>query len=71
MTTPQVPQMPSRQSWSKAIGSSPFSIRPSLTTSSISRKDMSSLTSVASYVTKPPFAFASFWRQTLRVIVHL
>ena len=48
MTKPQVPQMPSRQSWSKAIGSSPFSASPSLTTSSISRKDMSGLTSAAS-----------------------
>ena len=33
----QVPQMPSRQSWSKAMGSSPLAIRPSFTTSSISR----------------------------------
>ncbi len=48
ITTPQVPQMPSRQSWSNAIGSSPFPIRPSLTTSSISRNDISSLTSDAS-----------------------
>ena len=40
----QVPQMPSRQSWSNAIGSSPFSVSCSLTTSSISRKDMSGLT---------------------------
>ncbi len=48
MTTPQVPQMPSRQSWSKAMGSSPFSMRPSLTTSSISRNDMSALMSLAS-----------------------
>ena len=38
---PQVPQMPSRQSESNAIGSSPFAISPSLTTSSISRNDMS------------------------------
>ena len=44
ITMPQVPQMPSRQSWSKAIGSSPFSVSSSLTTSSISRKDMSGLT---------------------------
>ena len=40
----QVPQMPSRQSWSNAIGSSPFWVSSSLTTSSISRKDMSGLT---------------------------
>ena len=39
----QVPQMPSRQSWSKVIGSSPSVTRRSLTTSSISRNDMSSL----------------------------
>jgi hypothetical protein len=38
---PHVPQMPSRQSWSKAIGSSPSAMRRSLTTSSISRNDMS------------------------------
>ena len=47
MTTPQVPQMPSRQSWSKAIGSSPFWMSSSFTTSSISRNDMSGLTSFA------------------------
>jgi hypothetical protein len=47
-TTPHVPQIPSRQSWSKAIGSSPFSIRPSFTTSSISRNDMSGEMPVAS-----------------------
>jgi hypothetical protein len=47
ITTPQVPQMPSRQSWSKAMGSSPLAISPSLTTSSISRKDMSGLMSAA------------------------
>ena len=44
----QVPQMPSRQSWSNAIGSSPFCTSCSFTTSSISRKDMSGLTSRAS-----------------------
>ena len=38
---PQVPQIPSRQSESKAIGSWPALISPSLTTSSISRNDMS------------------------------
>ena len=38
---PQVPQMPSRQSCSKAIGSSPSAISRSLTTSSISRNDIS------------------------------
>ena len=39
--TPQAPQMPSRQSESNAMGSSPLRISPSLTTSSISRNDMS------------------------------
>ena len=43
ITTPQVPQIPSRQSWSKAMGSSPSVMRRSFTTSSISRKDMSGL----------------------------
>ncbi len=45
---PHEPQMPSRQSWSKAMGASPLTIRRSLTTSSSSRKDMSGLTSGAS-----------------------
>ncbi len=36
-----MPQMPSRQSLSNAIGSSPLAMRSSLTTSSISRNDMS------------------------------
>jgi hypothetical protein len=35
------PQMPSRQSWSKAIGSPPVLVSVSLRTSSISRNDMS------------------------------
>jgi hypothetical protein len=43
----QVPQMPSRQSCAKAIGSSPFTVIPSFTTSSSSRKDMSGLTFAA------------------------
>ena len=38
-----VPQMPSRQSWSKVIGSSPCSLSCSLSRSSISRNDASSL----------------------------
>ena len=45
---PHVPQIPSRQSWSKAIGSSPARSSRSLTTSSISRNDMSGLMSCAS-----------------------
>ena len=44
MTSEQAPQIPSRQSWSKAIGSSPFSMSRSLTRSSISRKEESVLT---------------------------
>ena len=39
---PHMPQMPSRQSESKAIGSSSSPLSRSLSTSSISRKDMSS-----------------------------
>ena len=46
--SPQVPQMPSRQSWSKAIGSSSAALSFSLSTSSISRNDMSSETSSSS-----------------------
>ena len=38
-----VPQMPSRQSWSKTIASLPSLISCSLSTSSISRNDASSL----------------------------
>jgi len=38
---PHMPQMPSRQSLSNAIGSSPLEMSDSLSTSSISRKDMS------------------------------
>ena len=43
---PHMPQMPSRQSESNAIGSSPRALSCSLRTSSISRKDMSSEMSV-------------------------
>ena len=49
-----MPQMPSRQSESNAIGSSPFAISPSLTTSSISRNDMSGETSLGRVVDQPP-----------------
>jgi hypothetical protein len=44
--TPQVPQIPSRQSWSKATGSSPCITRRSLRTSSISRNDISGFDAV-------------------------
>ena len=47
ITRLQAPQMPSRQSWSNTMGSSPLCIRSSLTTSSISRKDISVLTPFA------------------------
>ena len=40
-----VPQMPSRQSWSKTIASLPSAISRSLSTSSSSRNDASSLIS--------------------------
>ena len=73
ITTPHVPQIPSRQSWSKAIGSSPFWISPSLTTSSISRNDMSGLTSFGLVGDEAArVASASFCRQTCRVrfILH-
>ena len=46
--TPHMPQMPSRQSWSKATGSRPSPMSRSLSRSSISRNDMSSLTSGSS-----------------------
>jgi hypothetical protein len=45
---PHEPQMPSRQSWSNAMGSVPSSMSRSFTTSSISRKDMCSLMPFAS-----------------------
>ena len=45
---PHMPQMPSRQSESNAIGSSPSALSFSLSTSSISRNDMSGETSSSS-----------------------
>ena len=42
ITMPHMPQMPSRQSWSNAMGSSPLTVRSSFNRSSISRNDMSS-----------------------------
>src|SRR3954468_22746666 len=61
------PQIPSRQSWSKAIGTSPRCISRSLTTSSISRKDISGLISAAWYSTKRPGAEGLGWRQMRKV----
>ena len=49
-----VPQIPSRQSWSNVIGSRPSLMSRSLTRSSISRNDISSLTSGASSTSKRP-----------------
>src|SRR5688500_11322284 len=64
---PQVPQIPSRQSLSKATGGRPSRVSRSLSTSSISRKDMCSETSGISWRSKAPGASAEGWRQTLRV----
>src|SRR5208337_288816 len=66
-TWPQVPQMPSRQSLSKAMGSRSVFTRPSLTTSSISRNDMSERMSRASYRSSLPLSLGPFWRQTYRI----
>src|SRR5882724_1303998 len=64
---PHDPQMPSRQSCSNANGSSPRTVRSSLRTSSISRKDMSEETSLTRYSTNCPGELASCWRQILNV----
>jgi hypothetical protein len=48
-TSPQVPQMPSRQSLSKATASSPFFVSCSFRTSSISRMDISGRMPSTSY----------------------
>src|SRR5438046_4306221 len=66
MTREQVPQMPSRQSESKAIGSSPRAMSSSLTTSSISRNAMSGRRFFASRDSKRPGVVEFFCRQTLR-----
>src|SRR5882757_10247623 len=67
MVQEQVPQMPSRQSWANAIGSSPLSVISSFTTSSSSRNDMSGFTFAAGYSTNLPGAAGPAWRQTRRV----
>src|SRR4051812_10223092 len=56
--------MPSRQSWSKAMGSRPWATSRSLTTSNISRNDISGLMSVASMSSNAPGASVPAWRQT-------
>ena len=58
------PQMPSRQSWSNAIGSRPSAISRSLTTSNISRNDISALMPRASISSNDPGASAPAWRHT-------
>src|SRR5690606_12024184 len=50
----QAPQIPSRQSWSKAIGSFPSLINCSFSTSIISRKDISDEISITLYVSNFP-----------------
>ena len=68
---PHEPQMPSRQSWSKAIGSSPLRSRRSFTTSSISRNDMSGLMSRRRVVDEArPALSRSAWRQTSQREIH-
>ena len=52
--SPHIPQMPSRQSLSNAMGSSPLAFSCSLRTSSISRKLMSGLMSWTLYTTISP-----------------
>src|SRR5690606_22871502 len=64
---PQDPQIPSRQSCSKAIGSWPSSVSRSFTRSSISRNDMCSEMSSAWYRTKRPAWLGPSCRQTCRV----
>src|SRR4051794_21014190 len=67
--SPHAPQMPSRQSESKATGSSPLPMSSSLRTSSISRNDMSSETSSSRYVAIAPGEALSAWRQILSPIL--
>src|SRR3569833_2081047 len=67
MTSAHMPQMPSRQSWSNATGSSPSRMSRSLSTSSISRNDMSGETSSSSYGTIRPLSPAFFCRQIFSV----
>src|SRR5215218_3313915 len=68
ITRPHWPQMPSRQSLSKAMGSSPRSVRPSFSTSSISRNDMCPETPLSWYETILPLAFRFGCRHTRTVI---
>src|SRR5437868_4508309 len=67
----QLPQMPSRQSWSNATGSSSCRISFSLSVSIISRNDMSGLTPSRAYVVIAPASVRVFCRQmwSVRFIV--
>lgn len=61
-----IPQMPSRQSWSNAIGSLFSATSCSFKMSNISRKELSGLTLSTVYFTKRPFSLLFFCVQTLR-----
>ena len=63
----QVPQMPSRQSWSNTTASSPLAMRRSLSTSSISKNEASSVIDSMTCVSKCPASFGPAWRHTLSV----
>src|SRR5690606_438187 len=67
MCSEQVPHIPSLQSLSKCTGSSPFSANSSLSTSNISKKDMSSEISPILYSLKPPLSLRSFCLQIFNV----
>ena len=62
-----VPQMPSRQSWSNTIASSPSSMRRSFKMSIISRDEASSVISSIVCVSNEPLVLGPSWRHTLRV----
>ena len=66
MTMLQVPQIPSRQSLSKATGSFPSAVRRLFTISSISRKEHSEGISLASISTNSPALSFDFCFQSLR-----
>ena len=68
MTTPHWPQMPSRQSESKATGSLPWAKSCSLSRSRTSRKLMCSSMSDIEYVSKYPLESRFFWRQILSLM---
>src|SRR5437667_10096530 len=70
-TRPHMPQIPSRQSESNAMASFPWRTSPSLTTSSISRKDMSGDTSAAVYSSRRPGVSRSTCRQIFRFSLTL